>query len=383
MVKRLGSIAVVLLLTACGSSITLPVVAPSPSPVGADSAAADLRTHTDLLFGEHTILIGKLAVAATAGRKDEFRAYAGALAANGADVATLIRSALGETVGTQFGRAWTVGDGFLVDYLVASVTHDKTKQDAATTGLTGTYLPQLTGLLTSSLPLSGDQAAQMGTDQVSGLKQIIDDAVTSGFAALYGDLHTAYVKAVRAGDLVSAAIVSRFADRFPGNAQSKSADFRAVLDTLLLNQSFLMTMASHATIAGTAAELSAARGALAQNATSLGTVLGGVFGGASGDRFGHVWDSETALLVAYAKGGDAGVRQNVISTAGPPTDSAGSVFGPDLTAALTASLQAIDDQRASAFDKLGDDDRNAAMVLAAVGDSVTDVGVRQEPSKFL
>jgi len=74
-------------------------------------------------------VIAKLAVAATAGRKDEFHSYAGALAANGGDITTLMRSALGETVGNQFGQAWSAGNNYFVDYLVAAVTHDKAKQD--------------------------------------------------------------------------------------------------------------------------------------------------------------------------------------------------------------------------------------------------------------
>jgi hypothetical protein len=383
MIKRLGSIAVALLVTSCGSSIALPLPSPSPSPAGADTPAADLRTRTDLLLGEHTYVIAKLAVAAAAGRKDEFHSYAGALAANGGDITTLMRLAIGETAGSQFGQAWMVGNDYFVDYLVAAVTHDNAKENVATSGLTGTYLPQMTGLLTSSLGLTSEQAAMLGADQVSGVKQIVDDAVASRFLALYGDLHAAYVKAIRAGDLISEAIVSRLADRFPGNAQARSADFRAVLDTLLLDQAYLMTMSTEATVAGTTAEQNAVGGALTQNSSSLTAVFSGVFDGAAGAQFGHVWASETTLLVAYAKSGDAGVRQTAIATAGPPNGPAGSIFGPDMTEALTASLQAIDDQRAKSFDKLADDDRNAAMLLAAVGDAVTDVAVREAPAKFV
>jgi hypothetical protein len=383
MLKRLGSMAAALLLTACGSSIALPIAAPSPSPEGADSAAADLRTHTDLLLGEHTYVIAKLAVAAAAGRKDEFRSYASVLAANGGDITTLIRSALGETVGTQFGQAWMVGNNYFVDYLVAAVTHDKAKQDAATSGMTGIYVPQMTALLNSSLSLTAEQAALMGSDQVSGLKQVIDDAVSSGFAALYDDLHAAYVKAIRAGDQISEAIVSRFADRFPGNAQSKSATFRSVLDTLLQNQAYLMTMASDAIVAGTAAEQNAASVALAQNTTLLTALFGGVFGDSAGAQFGHVLNTEATLLAAYAKSGDVEARQTAITTAAPPNDPAGTTFGPDLTLEITATFQAIDDQRARSFDKLADDDRTAATQLAAAGDTVTDVALRQEPNKFV
>lgn len=328
-------------------------------------------------------MIAKLAVAAAAGRKDEFHSYAGALAANGGDITTLLRSTLGETVGAQFGQAWMAGNNYFVDYLVAAVTHDKARQDAATSQLTGTYVPKMTALLTSNLSLTEEQAALLGADQVSGLKQIIDDAVSSGFAALYTDLHSAYVKAIKAGDQIAEAIVSRFADRFPGDAQSKSAVFRAVLDTMLLNQAYLMTMAGDATVAGTAAEQSAARGALAQNAGSLTALFGGVFGSAAGTQFGHVWDTEATLLVAYAKSGDAGARQSAIAAAAPPNGAAGSVFGPDLTIEITATFQAVDDQRARSFDKLADDDRSAAAQLAAAGDTVTDVALRQAPAKFL
>ena len=359
------------------------MAAPSPSPVAADSPAADLRTHADLLLGEHTYVIAKLAVAAAAGRKDEFHSYAGALAANGGDITSLIRSALGETVGAQFGQAWMAGNNYIVDYLVAAVTHDRAKQAAATSGLTGTYVPQMTALLTSSLSFTAEQSALFGAEQVSGLKQIIDDAVSSGFAALYDDLRSANANAIRAADQIAGAIVGRFADRFPGDAQSKSAAFRSGLDTLLLSQSYLMTMATAATLLGTAAEQSAASGALAQNASALTAVFAGVFGNAAGGQFGHVWDTEATLLVAYAKSGDPGVRQTAIAAAAPPNGPAGSIFGPDLTVEITATLQAVDDQRAKSFDKLADDDRSAATQLAAAGDTVTDVALRREPNKFL
>src|SRR4029077_10134850 len=143
---------------------------------------------------------------------------------------------------------------------------------------TGTYLPQMTQLLTSSLSLTPEQANLIGADHISVANQIVDDACASAFDALYSDLHAAYVRSIRAGDLISAAIVSRFADRFPGNAQSKAADFRAILDTLLLYQAYLLTMAADATVAGTATEQNAVLGALTLNTNSLTTVFGGVFG---------------------------------------------------------------------------------------------------------
>jgi hypothetical protein len=72
--------------------------------------------------------------------------------------------------------------------------------------------------------------------------------------------------------------VSQFADGFPGNA--REVTFAQSLDTLLLNQSFLMTMAGlH--YRWTTAELRA-EAVLWRWADFVAAVLNGVFGGASG-----------------------------------------------------------------------------------------------------
>jgi hypothetical protein len=381
MVRFAAAFMSALVLSACGSSSALPLGTPTPSAQGANSAAADLRTHVDVLFGEHTFAIAKLSVAAAAGRKDEFRSYAGLLAANSADVTAVMRSALGQTEGTRFGQAWTAGNNFYVDYLVAEVTHDQPRANAAMSNLTTTYVPQLTQVLTASLPLSTEQATPVAADQVSTFQKIVDDAVGSAFTALYPDLRGAYVKAVRGGDLVAIAIASRFADRFPGNATSKSADFRGVVDTLLMEQAYLLTMESDATVAGTKAELAAATDAVTANTKALVAVFAGIFGDAASVQFGTVWDNVSLLLVAYAKSGSANIRQNVIGTGALPMGT-GQSFEPDFTNELTTMLQAVDDQRGKSFDKLGADDRAAAAQLAAVGDSVTVAAVRQAPSKF-
>jgi hypothetical protein len=370
MLRSLAVAAGALLLVSCGSSIALPVTRPTPSIAPADTPAADLRTHIDLLFGEHVFVVAKLAIAASAGRKDEFHAYAGLLAVNSADLTTLMRSALGETEGTQFGQTWMAGNNSYVHYLVAAVTQDQTTADAALSSLTSTYVPELAQLLSATLPLSPQQATQVGLDQVSGVRQIVDDATASAFATLYPDVHTAYVKAVRAGDMVSAAILSRFGDKFPGDAGSKSSTFRGVLDTLLQAQAYLMTMASDATVEGTQTEQEAAGGGVAQNSSLLKSAYGGVFGDAEAAQFGGMWDHESTLLMGYAKMGDAADRQNAIDAAA------------GLSTEIQAVLQAVNDQRAKSFDKLGVDDRAAAVMLAGAGDAITATAVQQVPAKF-
>src|SRR5260221_10853163 len=81
MLKGLAAGACAIVLGACTSSVNLQ--APTPSPVNlADTPAPDLRVHLYLLLVEHATALGNLAVAAAAGRKDEFRAHAGALSPN-------------------------------------------------------------------------------------------------------------------------------------------------------------------------------------------------------------------------------------------------------------------------------------------------------------
>jgi len=339
-----------LLLAACGSSITLPIGTPTPSANPADSPAAALRVRIDLLFGEHVYTIGKLSLAAVAGRKDEFHSYATLLALNGGDVTTLMRSALGETQGTQLGGKWTQGNNLYVDYMVAAVTHDKAKADAAMASLTGTYVPAMAQLLEAGGTLSQDAATTLAGDQVSGLKLVMDDAVAGTFAKLYADLLDAYAKATGGGDALAAGIVGRFADRFPGDPKSKAAGRRTSLNTLLQQQAYVMTMTSGAAVLGASAELNAATDALTAIAMTLQALDA---------RVGRLLNDEASLLIDYAKSGDGVVRQAVIDDA-----------GPNLTAGLTAVLQVIDDQRGKHFDKVAVDDRVAALLLAAAGDAM-------------
>ncbi len=380
MVKFAGAIAGALLLSACGSSIELPLASPSRSTFGFDSPAADLRTHMDLLLGEHAYVMAKLAIAAAAGRKDEFHSYAGTLVANGSDLTKLMRSALGETEGSQLGQLWSAGSNFFVDYVVAAATHDQAGADAAMKNLTGMYAPQLAQLLASSLSLSMDDANQLASDQVSGVKLVVDDAVASDFSKLYADVRAGYAKAVRSGDVLAAAVVSRFADRFPGDGQGKAATFRGAVDTLLMAQAYFMTMASDATVLGNTAETNAANDALAATTTSLSVVLGGVFGDATGTLAQRMWAQEAQLVLTYAESGADADRQNVLSAATPA--AGGLAYSLDLSAELSALLKAVDDQRARSYDKLADDDRAAALKLAAAGDTITAAAVRQAPAKF-
>jgi len=315
--------------------------------------------HVDLLFGEHVFVVAKLAMAALAGRKDEFRAYAGLLAANSADVTTLMQSAVGDTAGSQFGQAWTEGNNLYVDYIVAASIRNQAKANVARASLMDTYVPLMAKAVSESLPLPVAQATQAAADQVSYLLSVVDYAVASQFAAGYHDVRGTYALEVRWGDMVAEAVVRNFADRFPGSVVSKAANFRAALDTLLQGQAYLMTMATQATVVGTQTEQQAAAGVVAENSGALRSEYGSVFGEAKAATFGDTWVAESSFVVAYAKSGDMADRQGAIAAA------------PTLSTELQAILQVVDDQRAKSFDKLASDDHAAAVMLAAAGDAIS------------
>ncbi len=356
-------------VSACSGQATIPIEVSSPTPP-AETAAANLRVHADLFFGEHTYLVAKLAVAAAGGRHDEFRSYAGVLAGNGGDLETLLRTSAGETAGAQFGVAWSQLNNFLVDYMVAAVTKDQNAAGVAAAGLTATAVPQLASAFETGVAMPADQATQLATAEALGSKLVIDDAAGAAYSKLCADVYLAHARAVAMADAVSAQIASQYHDRFPGDPTAKAAEFRAGISSLLQSEAYLLTMSSDAAVAGTADNVQAVETVLTVNAQAMATTFGAAFGEVAATQLTTVWSQEANLVVAYARGGDAAVRQNMLDRAAPPL-GLGTVYGPDLTEAVTALLVVIDEQRARSYASVATDDAIAASQMAAAGDAMT------------
>jgi hypothetical protein len=383
MVKALAACAAcAALVGACGTGTPQASSSPSVHVASADSPAADLRAHMSLLLGEHTVVFAKLSVAAAGGRKDEYHAYAELLAESDGAMTSLFSASAGATEGAQLGQTWAQGDNFFVDYTVASVTRDQAAAASAMSGLTTSFAPDLAQRLASTLQLSSPAAMQVANEHVATTKAFIDDAVAGNFSKMYVDLRVAYSAATGLGDVAARSIVRQFADRFPGDATGKAADFRTTFDGLLQEQAYLVTMATAAAAMGSQGNTAAAGNAVATNTTAVTTLLGGIFGDASGAQAQGTWTQEAQLLVAYAKGGDPAVRQNAVSDATPRGASPG-VYTIDLSTEIAAILHTIDDQRAKSYDRLAQDDRAAAALLAAAGDAITAAAVKVAPSKFV
>jgi len=349
MVKGLAVGGCLLVLAACDSSIAVTPGSPTPSQSTAGTPAATLRVHLDLLLEEHVFTIAKLAIAASAGRGDEFRSYAGLLASGGGDVETLFRSAIGETAGAQFGDAWTEQNNYLVDYLVAASTHSDQAGADAMSKLTGAYVPHAATVLGSSLSLSSDAATQFAMGHVVALKAVVDDSVAGNYAQFFADIAMARVQAVSFGDAVAVQVARLFADRFPGDPITAASARRVNLNSLMQQQGYVMTIATDAAAAGVDAQTAAASAMLTTYAGQLAELFGG-----------GVWKDEIPLVTGYAKTGDAAARQGAISAA-----------PPSLAEAFTALLKVADDQRGKQFGSVATDDHAMATALANAADEAT------------
>jgi hypothetical protein len=379
MKARLAAAGCALVVSACASSISVPVASPSPRDLGQDSPAANLRVHTELLFGEHVFVLSKLAIVAAAGRKDEFHAYAGMLASNATDVGTVFRLAFGETGGQQVGDAWSAGDNLYVNYLVGAVTQDSQMSDSAFQGLTGTYVPQLAGAIASNAGLTQDQATQLANGQVLAIKLVVDDAVAGAFPKLYTDVVSAHTNAIGFADTVTSQVTQKYPDRFPGDANRKAPSFRSAMNALFQRQAYLTTMLTDATSGTAQAEQAAAADILARNSAAISSTFGAIFGEASAQALASVWQQESRLVVAYATRGDTSSRQAVLDAAAAQPSGP---YTPDLTAAFKSIVQTVDDQRANSSDVLANDDRAAAVEFSVAADEVTETAVSFAPAKF-
>ena len=374
MVRALAVGACILTLVACDSSISLRPASPS---FGADSPAANLSVHLGLLFAEHTIAVGKLTLAAAAGRAVEFRADAALLAANGADVADALTTALGPATGAEVVTAWTAGDNARVDYLVAAVTHDQAKADAA-----GARLDDSVGALSAPLgsalsPADGNLPRLEAID-VAEFRAVVGDVVAGTYEIAMSDLIKAAGNSADLGELLASDVARQFRDRYPGDVQARAAQLRAGLSVRLETQAYLVTALTNATVASATGEQAAAVVGAGREQTSITDMVAALFGAGSGTHLQATWAALTQAVAAYAKSGDAASRAAALAAAAPPSGT----YGPDLTGPVAALLQVVDDQRTPTLARLPSDDRACAAQFAAVADGITDAAIRLAPSKL-
>jgi len=314
----------------------------------------------DLLFGENVILIAKVSEAAV-NHSDEYASYATVLAANGDDLANEMRLAFGATAAGDFATLWTAQNASFIDYAIGVVTHNQDMAGAAMTRLVSESAPSIDALFTSLLHMRTGALIERYRNQLTSVKQAIDDQFGQHYKLAYEEIHNSYVMGTGLGDFLAPPIASAFPDKFPGDMSTKSVTDRVVTNNLLQERVYLLTMASDSFVNGRPSE---GQQALAQLATNAGMI----------GRFKDAWALEMADVMAYATKGDDASRQALAQGFTDQLASTAHVPATLVADQASAMVKAIDDQRSKANQSLAGDDRAAATAMQPIADAISSQG---------
>jgi hypothetical protein len=374
--KAIGILAIsALLMVACttggsgSSSSRITTGSPSRAANPADSKAADLRVRLDLLLGEHVMLVAKQAVAAS-NHTDEYPGYLALLSANGNSLMDVMRAAFGNTAADQFDQAWTIQNGYLIDYTIGLVTHNDNKSNGAMSGLVNAFAPRFEQLITSLSQLPLDSVKDLETAQLAITKTAIDEVIAQSYTKMYADVRSAYANHSKIGNALANQVAKQFPDKFPGDPSTRAVDARASLNELLQEHAYVTTMMSDAGIGGRGAEAASALGAVAAVHSDLGPVIGFLLGPAARTQFDQLWGIRDADLFGYANSNAAGERLRLTGTFVSQFSVLTAVPAAAVRDQVLATLKVMDDQRAKSFQQVASDDRAAAAAMQAVADRI-------------
>jgi hypothetical protein len=370
---------------------------PQPAPAPTDTRAADLRVRLDALLGEHVLLAAKAVDASVSGRAEEAGAYQALLGRNSSDLGDVVGAALGPDFRNRFVQTWSAHDGLLARYAGAVAGQDRAEQDQAAQALTGEYVPQVAGVVSSATGLPAESVAELARQHVVGMEQVVHDLVARDWPSAYAAVRRAYSHMRSIGDMLAAAIARKQAARLPGNGASRGVDLRVTLDQLLQEHAYLTTAATSAALGGRTDELQAAARSLNDGAADLARALGAVAGTGAQARFDQLWTTHDALVIDYALGvarGDLTTREGTLADLANGSTAQFASFLADLTGLplqtlstmvgqqVLATTNAVDAQETRDAAAAAEKDREAAQQAAAIGDPVTAALVRRLPSQF-
>jgi hypothetical protein len=352
-----------MVLFACTNATSPTSAGASPAANLASSRAADLRTQLDLLLAEHVMIVAKESAGAV-NHSDEYSSYTALLTINATDLTSLMSRAFGNTAATQLAQAWSIQNGYLVDYAIGVVTHNDDKANGAMSGLINGFVPQFAQRIRDATQLPLDTLVQLVKQQVLGDKAFIDDVFAQRYPAFYKNLHAAYAQTSRLGDAIAGQTAQKYPDKFPGDPAAQAVDARVTLNLLLQEHSYLATMATDAVAAGRGAEKAAAAAALTTNADQLRAAFPG-----STTGFDKVWAARDAALLAYASG-DGASKPALTETFVQEFAALERVDNAPVTVQVNATIKVIDAQRARSSQALAPADRAAATAMQPIADSV-------------
>ena len=301
--------------------------------------------------------------AAAVNHSDQYSSYTALLTTNSNDLTNLLGRAFGNTAATQLAQAWSIQNGYLVDYAIGVVTHNDAKANGAMSGLVNGFVPQFAQLIRDASQLPLEPMTQLMQQQTLEDKAFIDDVFAQRYPAFYQNLHTAYAQTSQLGDALAAQIAQKYPDKFPGDPAAQDVDTRVAMNLLLQEHSYVATMATDAVVAGRSAEKTAAAAAMATNADKLRAAVPG-----SRTGFDKVWAARDAALLAYASG-EAASRPALTDTFVQEFAALWHVDKLPVKAQVDATIRVIDQQRAKSSKALAAADRAAATAMQPIADS--------------
>jgi hypothetical protein len=355
---------------------------PGSSPAGSNpttTKAADLRARLDLLLAEQVALVAKESAAA-AFETDEYPAYVALLAANTADLSQIVRQAFGNTSAAQFDQVWQQQNRDLVEYGVGLVTHKQSVADTASADLMTAFVPLFAQELRALTQLPLDRLTQLVTQQVTGIRVLVEVIAVQNFQATYSDLQATYAQTMQLGDALAERIVKMFPDKFPGDPTLQAVSLRVSLSDSLQEHAYLATMATDAVFNGRNTEKPAVTSALAANAGSLRAAVAGLFGSAAAALFDQLWTARDKALLDYAAATGTPAKVGIVSWSQsfvPRFASLARISPSPVSDQVDAAIKVIDDQRLKNFTALAADDRAAAAGMEPIADAMAAAGSTQ------
>lgn len=180
------------------------------------SPAANVLDALNSALREHVYLAADATGAALGGRAEEFTAAAASLDGNSNAITELMTSIFGAEAGKAFDPLWKKHITFFVDYTTGLAGGGSGKSAEAMANLTQ-YAQDFGAFISSALPsLTTEAVASLVTTHVTTLKSVIDAQAAKDPTKAETNLRQAADHMLSIATPLTAAIVKKFPDLFPG-----------------------------------------------------------------------------------------------------------------------------------------------------------------------
>jgi hypothetical protein len=295
----------VAVLAFSAQAVSVSAVTPTPN---LESPGSTLRITLGWLLSEHVFLAVE-AMRTTADDAPSRAAATEALEQNTVAIEAQVASVYGVPAGSSFGELWRDHIGHLLEYAVARRSGDEAAMSAALKGLAD-HRVALTSFLAGANP---DIAPQALAEALHLHTDHLEAFLEEDHAAAFATERAAYAHMFTVGDVLAAAFIEQFPDRFDqgGLAFSPSVTLWLTLGRLLGEHLILAAEAMRSGASGDTGS-AAARAAVDANTSDIAAAVESIYGVDAGMAFRALWDEHIQAYFAYidaVRSGDQAVRQ--------------------------------------------------------------------------